>query len=233
MCGRFTITRRDRDSLAAELGVPADSFVDYRPRYNVAPTQQHFIVRIKYENREVIPATWGLVRSGSKDASMAAKCINARAETIETRNAFRDAFHKRRCVVPADGFFEWTGAKTARQPTWFHREDSGLLLFAGLYEAWQKEKGVWQTTFTILTTTANAVLASYHDRMPVILADRDADDWMDPRAPAPRALKRFLVPAPEDLLIATPVSPEVNNVDNDSPELLAPAGQMSLSLRSG
>ena len=164
---------------------------------------------------------------------MAAKCINARSETIESRSAFRDAFHKRRCVVPADGFFEWTGPKTARQPTWFHREDSGLLLFAGLYEAWQKESGVWETTFTILTTTANALLASYHDRMPVILADREADDWMDPRAPAPRALKRFLVPAPTDLLIATSVSPDVNNVDNDSPDLLAPAGQMSLSLRSG
>jgi len=233
MCGRFTITRRDGNSLAAELGVAADSFVDYRPRYNVAPTQKHFIVRIKYENREVIPATWGLVKSGSKDASMAAKCINARSETIETRGAFRDAFHKRRCVVPADGFFEWTGPKTARQPTWFHREDSRLLLFAGLYEAWQKARDVWETTFTILTTAANAVLEPYHDRMPVILADRDADDWMDPRAPAPRALKRLLVPAPADLLIATPVSPDVNNVDNDSPDLLAPAGQMSLSLRSG
>ena len=124
MCGRFTITRRDGNSLAAELGVPEGSFVDYRPRYNIAPTQPHFIVRIKYENREVLPATWGLVRSGSKDASMAAKCINARSETIETRPAFRDAFQKRRCVVPADGFFEWTGPKTARQPTWFHREDS-------------------------------------------------------------------------------------------------------------
>jgi putative SOS response-associated peptidase YedK len=233
MCGRFTITRRDGNSLAAELGVPEGSFVDYRPRYNIAPTQPYFIVRIKYENREVLPATWGLVRSGSKDASMAAKCINARSETIETRPAFRDAFQKRRCVVPADGFFEWTGPKTARQPTWFHREDSRLLLFAGLYEAWQKEQGEWETTFTILTTSANAVLESYHDRMPVILADRDADDWMDPRAPAPRALKRLLVPAPDDLLIATPVSPEVNNVDNDSPELLQPAGQMSLSLRSG
>ena len=233
MCGRFTITRRDGNSLAAELGVPEGSFVDYRPRYNIAPTQPHFIVRIKYENREVLPANWGLVRSGSKDASMAAKCINARSETIETRSAFRDAFQKRRCVVPADGFFEWTGPKTARQPTWFHREDSHLLLFAGLYEAWQKEQGVWETTFTILTTSANAVLESYHDRMPVILADRDADDWMDPRAPSPRALKRLLVPAPDDLLIATPVSPEVNNVDNDSPDLLQPAGQMSLSLRSG
>jgi putative SOS response-associated peptidase YedK len=233
MCGRFTITRRDGNSLAAELGVPEGSFVDYRPRYNIAPTQPHFIVRIKYENREVLPATWGLVRSGSKDASMAAKCINARSETIETRSAFRDAFQKRRCVVPADGFFEWTGPKTARQPTWFHREDGQLLVFAGLYEAWQKEQGAWETTFTILTTAANAVLESYHDRMPVILADRDADDWMDPRAPSPRALKRLLVPAPNDLLIAIPVSPEVNNVDNDSPELLQPAGQMSLSLRSG
>jgi putative SOS response-associated peptidase YedK len=233
VCGRFTITRRDGNSLAVELGVPEGSFVDYRPRYNIAPTQPHFIVRIKYENREVLPATWGLVRSGSKDASMAAKCINARSETIETRPAFRDAFQKRRCVVPADGFFEWTGPKTARQPTWFHREDGQLLVFAGLYEAWQKEQGAWETTFTILTTAANAVLESYHDRMPVILADRDADDWMDPRAPSPRALKRLLVPAADDLLIATPVSPEVNNVDNDSPELLQPAGQMSLSLRSG
>ena len=232
MCGRFTITRRDGNLLAAELGVPADSFVDYRPRYNVAPTQQHFIVRIRYENREAIPATWGLIKSGSKDASMAAKTINARSETVETRGAFRDAFQKRRCVVPADGFFEWTGPKTARQPTWFHREDSGLILFAGLYEAWQKGQGVWQTTFTILTTSANAVLESYHDRMPVILADRDADDWMDPRAPDPHALKRMLVPAPDELLIATPVSPDVNNVDNDSPDLLQPAGQMSLSLRS-
>jgi len=232
MCGRFTITRRDRNSLAAELGVSPDSFVDYRPRYNVAPTQPHFLVRIKYENREVIPATWGLIKSGSKDASMAAKTINARSETVETRGAFRDAFQKRRCVVPADGFFEWTGPKTARQPTWFHREDSGLILFAGLYEAWQKGQGVWETTFTILTTSANAVLESYHNRMPVVLADRDADDWMDPRAPDPHSLKRLLVPAPPDLLIATPVSPDVNNVDNDSPDLLHPAGQMNLSLRS-
>jgi len=226
MCGRFTITRRDGNSLAAELGVPTDSFVDYRPRYNVAPLQKHFIVRIQYENREAIPARWGLVKSGAKDASMASKCINARSETVEARPAFRDAFRKRRCIVPADGFFEWTGPKTARQPARFHREDSRLVLFAGLYEAWQKEQGVWETTFTILTTAANAVVATYHDRMPVILADRDADDWMDPRAPNPLALKRLLVPAPADLLIATLVSPKINNVRNDSPELLEPAAQI-------
>ena len=230
MCGRFTITRRDGNMLAAELGVDADSFVDYRPRYNVAPTQMHYVVRVKFENREVLPARWGLVNTWAKDASAAAKNINARAETVESRRAFREAFIKRRCVVPADGFFEWTGPKTARQPTWFHREDNQLLLFAGLYESWRPKPNQWETTFTILTTDANALTRQYHDRMPVILADRDADDWMDPRAPEPLALKRLLIPAPADLLIATPVSPEVNNVDNDSPDLLKAAGQMSLIL---
>ena len=232
MCGRFTITRRDGNALAAELGVDADSFVDYRPRYNVAPTQMHYVVRVKFENREALPARWGLVNTWAKDASGAAKNINARAETVESRRAFREAFIKRRCVVPADGFFEWTGAKTARQPTWFHREDNQLLLFAGLYESWRPKPNQWETTFTILTTDANALTRQYHDRMPVILADRDADDWMDPRAPDPLALKKLLVPAPSDLLIATPVSPDVNDVDNDSPDLLKTGGQMSFILRS-
>jgi putative SOS response-associated peptidase YedK len=232
MCGRFTITRRDGNMLAAELGVDADSFVDYRPRYNVAPTQMHYVVRVKFENREVIPARWGLVNTWAKDASAAARNINARAETVDSRRAFREAFVKRRCVVPADGFFEWTGPKTARQPTWFHREDNQLLLFAGLYESWRPKPNQWETTFTILTTDANALTRQYHDRMPVILADRDADDWMDPRAPEPLALKKLLIPAPADLLIATPVSPDVNDVDNDSPDLLKTGGQMSFILRS-
>ncbi len=220
MCGRFTITRRDRNSLAAELGVPVDSFADYRPRYNIAPTQDYFVVSIKFENREVIPARWGLVNRDAKDASMAARCINARAETVNTRSTFREAFLKRRCVVPADGFFEWTGPKIARRPIWFHRPDGKLILFAGLYEAWTPAPGEWQTTFTIITTGANSVVSAYHDRMPVILADRDADDWMDPRAPRPPALKKLLVPAADDLLLATPVSPKANNVNNDSPDIL-------------
>jgi putative SOS response-associated peptidase YedK len=164
-----------------------------------------------------------LVNSWAKDASMAARFINARSETVETRAAFREAFEKRRCVVPADGFFEWTGPKTARRPIWFHRDGGGLLLFAGLYEAWQKLPGEWEKTFTILTTSANQVMAPYHDRMPVIIAERDADDWMDPRAPDASALTRLLVPAPADLLITTRVSPKLNNANNDAPELLESA----------
>ena len=220
MCGRFTITRRDGAALAAELGVTSDSLADYRPRYNIAPTQPYFIVRLEYENRKAEAARWGLVNRSAKDASQAARFINARAESLEVRSAFREAFRKRRCVIPADGFFEWTGPKTARRPIWFHRGDSGLLLFAGLYEAWQKEPGIWETTFTIITTAANATMAPYHDRMPVILPDARADDWMTPLCPDAMALKPMLAPAPDDLLLTTPVSPRLNNPKFDSPELL-------------
>ena len=184
MCGRFTITRRDGNSLAAELGVPADSFVDYRPRYNVAPTQLHFIVRIKYENREVIPATWGLIKSGSKDASMAAKTINARSETIDTRGAFRDAFQKRRCVVPADGFFEWTGPKTARQPHLFTAADgSPVLAFAGLWDRWIDPDNFDEViSATIIVSGASAWMAPYHDRMPVLIEPEDVERLRLPAA---------------------------------------------------
>lgn len=218
------MTRNDRNWLARELGVPLDSLIDYRPRFNIAPTQDYFVLATKFENREVIPARWGLVNRDARDTSIAARCINARAETVNTRSTFREAFLKRRCVVPADGFFEWTGPQIARKPVWFHREDGSLILFAGLYEAWQPAPGEWQTTFTIVTTGANSTVTPYHDRMPVILADRDADDWMDPRAPRPLVLKKLLVPAADDLLLATPVSSKVNNVNNDTPDILDAPG---------
>ena len=214
------MTRRDGNAVAAELGVAGDSIADYRPRYNIAPTQPYFIVRFEYENRKAQAASWGLVNWWAKDARQAARFINARAEGIEARLAFRDAFQRRRCVIPADGFFEWTGPKTARRPIWFHRGDGGLLLFAGLYEAWQKQPGQWETTFTIITTAANATMTPYHDRMPVILPEARADDWMNPLCPDAMALKPMLAPASDDLLLTTPVSPQLNNPKFDSPELL-------------
>jgi putative SOS response-associated peptidase YedK len=220
MCGRFTLTRRDGNSLAGELGVPPESLAGWRPRYNIAPLQLHFVVAAEFERRKAIPARWGLVNRWAKDAGQASKCINARCETLESRPAFRDAFRKRRCVIPADGFFEWTGPKSARRPLWFHREDGGLLLFAGLHEAWQASPGQWETTFTIITTSANAAIAPYHDRMPVILGDSAADEWIDPTGPDPLALKHLLAPAPDDLLAARAVSPKVNSSKIDSPELL-------------
>jgi putative SOS response-associated peptidase YedK len=225
LCGRFTLTRMERAELADELGVPVEALPAdlYRPRYNVAPTDPHWIVRVRYEDRQLLPAKWGLVNSWAKDAKRAAMQINARAETVATLAPFRDAFRRRRCIVPADGFFEWTGTKEARQPLWFHREDGALLLFAGLYESWEPSEGERQRTFTIVTTRANALMAPVHDRMPVILPEEALDDWLDPRHEDAAALAKLLVPAPADLLIATPVSQRVNSVKNDDPACLEPA----------
>jgi len=222
MCGRFTLTRRDRRELAGLLGVDEKDLRDYQPHYNIAPLQDHFVIRSKYEKRELLPARWGLVNSWATSSSSAASCINAKAETIETRPSFKDAFAKRRCIVPADGFYEWRGRKDNREPLWIHPADGGLLWLAGLYESWQPEPGHWQRTFTIITTRANRLIEPFHDRMPVILDERTADDWINPGERDPLRLKSLLVPAPDDNLVLRPASFLVNNVEHDGPELLVP-----------
>ena len=228
MCGRFTLTIPDHESLALALGVAPDpsSAELYRPRYNVAPTDAHWILRVKEGRRELLPAKWGLVNSWAKDASGAARQINARIETARSRPAFRGAFERRRCVVPADGFFEWAGEKKARRPIWYHPRD-GLMLLAGLYESWRDPRsGTWQRTFSIVTTPANDLVAPVHDRMPAILTSEDVEAWLEPveegDTEALVALQRRLRPAPPDALVATAVSPRVNSVKNDDPECLTP-----------
>jgi putative SOS response-associated peptidase YedK len=222
MCGRFTLTYRERQALADELGVPVEQVPaeEYRPRYNIAPTDPHWIVRGRHEQRQFLPANWGLINSWAKDAKRAAQQINARSETLQRSPAFREAFSSRRCLVPADGFFEWVGSKDSRRPLWFHRPDGRLLLFAGLYESWQPRPGEWRRTFTIITTGPNAVLAPVHDRMPVILPDAAADEWLHAPEDQVEHLLSLLVPAPDDLLVPTPVSPRVNSVKNDDPDCL-------------
>ncbi len=220
MCGRFTLTRKDKREVVELPGVDESELGDYRPRYNIAPMQEQFLVVSEYERRKALPAKWGLVNRWAKDNSRAAQCINAKAETVEVRPPFRDAFKKRRCVVPADGFDEWTGAKGTRRPIWFHRADGKLMLFAGLYEAWSPEKGKPETTFTIITCEPNVVTRPIHNRMPVILDSRAADDWMNPLEADPLSLKRLLIPAADNVLVAQPASPLANSVKNDGPELL-------------
>jgi putative SOS response-associated peptidase YedK len=222
VCGRFTLTYRERQRLAEELGVPPEQLPleEYKPRYNIAPTDPHWILRQRYEQRQLLPANWGLVNSWARDARRAAAQINARAESLDRLPAFRDAFQRRRCVVPADGFFEWAGEKESRRPLWFHRANGGLLLFAGLYESWQKAPGEWQRTFTIVTTRANEVVAPVHDRMPVILLDEAIDHWLHEKESDPERLRSLLTPAPPELLVAQPVSRRVNSVRNDDPDCL-------------
>ena len=161
-----------------------------------------------------------MVNRWARDNSRASQCINAKAETLEQRPTFSEAFQQRRCVVPADGFYEWTGPKGKRQPLWIHPRAGGLMLFAGLYESWYPEKNQPEVTFTIVTCAANAAIAEIHDRMPVVLDERAAEDWMNPRERDPLSLKRLLVPAPSDLLSVRPASPLVNSVKNEGPALL-------------
>jgi putative SOS response-associated peptidase YedK len=134
--------------------------------------------------------------------------------------------------VPADGFFEWVGPKTKRQPLWIHPRDGALMLFAGLYESWYPERNQPEVTFTIVTCAANAAIAEIHDRMPVVLDEQAAEDWMNSRERDPLSLKRLLVPAPADLLVMRPASPLVNSVKNDSRDLLdSEESQQRLSFR--
>lgn len=230
MCGRFTLTRKDFRTLARDLDAAFDEegAALYRPRYNIAPTDPHWIVRTRREERQLLPARWGLVNSWAPDMKGAARQINARSESAPKRPAFRDAFLQRRCIVPADGFYEWIGVKEARRPVWYHAPDGALLLFAGLYESWRNPAdGAWTRTFTILTTAANDVVAPVHDRMPVILPPARVDDWL--HIPAEGAdvyaarVTELLRPAGPDVLVATSVSRRVNSVRNDDEGCIAPA----------
>jgi len=216
MCGRFTLTHREARLLAAELGVSVESMIGYHPRYNIAPTDSHWIVRTRYEDREILPAKWGLINFWMTDRKQAFKNINARAETVQKLRSFREAFAQRRCVVPADGFFEWTGPKEDRKPLWFHRRDGDVILFAGLYESWRPTPSEKERTFTILTTTPNSLLGPVHNRMPVILEGEAVDEWLYVRQ-APDSLTELLRPVRDDLLVATAVSTRVNSVQNDDP----------------
>ena len=219
MCGRFTLTVRQLETVARALhaDLASSDAESYRPRYNVAPGDAHWIVRLSAGKRELVPASWGLVNHWAPDPSRAFKQINARAESLATRRAFREALAQRRCVVPADGFYEWYGPQGARRPIWFHAPERALLCFAGLYEHWTNPTtGEVRTTFTIVTTQPNALVAAVHDRMPALIAPGDVESWL---AAGPKKLLRR--PA-DDALLATPVSRRVNAAANDDPSVLEP-----------
>jgi putative SOS response-associated peptidase YedK len=219
MCGRFTLTYRKAELLAAELGVPIESLIDYRPRFNIAPTDPHWIVRTRYEDREILPAKWGLINFWMKDRKQAFKKSTPGLKRCRSSHPFAQRSPSDDAFVPADGFFEWTGPKENRQPIWFHRSDGGLISFAGLYESWRPSPTEKERTFTIVTTAPNALLEPIHNRMPVILEEDAIDDWLYARQ-SPNSVMELLRPAREDLLVATPVSARVNSLKNDDPGCL-------------
>ena len=194
MCGRMTLAKGDLDEVADELDAiytPATGAA-YRPRFNIAPTDRHLIVRVGpggpagpgQSGRFLELASWGF-KAGQRAGRSAPLLINARAESAGARGAFKAAFAERRCVVPADGFYEWAGPREDRRPFWIHRTDGRLLLLAGLYA-----DGEDATRFCVLTTTPNETVAAIHDRMPVILAPDEADQWLGGDVDQARALLR-------------------------------------------
>jgi putative SOS response-associated peptidase YedK len=218
MCGRLTLTVPDLSAVADEVEAhldPADALL-YRPRYNAAPSDLHFIVREADGQRRLLPARWGFMGAQGR------LLINARGETASARPRFREAVAIGRCIVPADGFYEWTGPREDRRPLWFHLRDqrgSGVFFFAGLFEAAEGEPGPAPPRFVVLTTAANDLVAPAHDRMPVILDRESARRWLA----APDSA--LLTPASDALLAATEVSARVNAVANDDPGCLTPAPQ--------
>jgi putative SOS response-associated peptidase YedK len=225
MCGRYTLST-PADILQAIFRVT--EWVRMRARYNIAPMQEAPVVRLAREGdeREAALAKWGLVPHWADDPSIGNRMINARSETASSKPAFRDAFRKRRCLVPADGFYEWQTTDAGKRPMLIKRASDRPLAFAGLWSVWspKEDDADRLETYTILTTSANATLRPVHDRMPVILDERDFAAWLDPDASVER-LESLLRPCPDDALAMRRVSTRVNSPRNDDPSLLEPVGE--------
>ena len=216
MCGRFTL-RTPANLIIEQFGAKLEDGLAgaWKPRYNVAPTQM-FPVLLGPE-RLLRPMRWGLVPFWAKDPKQGARMINARSETVATKPAFRAAFKKRRCAVPADGYFEWVKQGKQKQPYWIRRQDERPFLMAGLWETWgpPADDLPQLETFTILTTAANSATAMVHDRMPVILDEDDYDRWLDPEVSQAEGVSDLFEPYDSEAIRVDAVSTRVNSVRND------------------
>jgi putative SOS response-associated peptidase YedK len=217
MCGRYTLTKPLKTIISH---LEAKSFKgEYLERYNIAPTQSMPVVVAHDGNRELEIMRWGLIPSWSKDPKTQSLLINARAETIQEKPSFRSSFKKRRCLVPADGFYEWTKRDSGKVPYWIHMTDEGLFAFAGIWSEWGKGEDSLRS-FSIITTEANSKLKSLHDRMPVIIGPENYAAWLDSAQKDPASL---LNAYPSEQMAYHEVSLRVNSPKNDDPECLAPA----------
>jgi putative SOS response-associated peptidase YedK len=240
VCGRY-VSVSSPTLLAERLHVDEVRVpdADVEPNYNVTPRTEVPIVaeRISEDGghlRVLDRVRWGLVPSWAKDLSVGDRLINARADGLAAKPAYRKAFERRRCLMPADGFYEWRvvpgtpGKRKQKQPYFIARVDREPMAFAGLYEVWRDRADPdahWVRSAAIVTTDANEKLAPIHDRMPVVLAERDWDEWLDPENRDTAKLARLLVPAPDSEFLSYPVSTLVNKPDNQGPELLEPVAE--------
>jgi putative SOS response-associated peptidase YedK len=221
MCARYEVSAPPQD-LADLFGLAAAPHV--QPRWNAAPTQLLPVVRQDGDGtRHLDLLRWGLVPAWADDVKIGNKMINARAETAATKPSFRTALRKRRCLVPVTGFYEWTGPAGAKRASIFRRRDGRPFALAGLWDTWRGAGGEPVVSFTVLTTTANELVAKVHDRMPVIVDEAAFATWLDPHIDAPARLTPLLVPAPAASMSRTQVGPAVNDPRHDDPSCSAPA----------
>ncbi|AHJ30478.1 SOS response-associated peptidase [Nodularia spumigena CS-584] len=233
MCGRFTLNQ-SLAALAQFFGVDGQ-IPNLAAQYNIAPTQRVATVLNNPETnqREFKQLRWGLIPAWAKDPGMGVKLINARAETVAQKPAFRSAFWYRRCLVLADGFYEWKRQNGKKQPFYFRLSDGQPFGFAGLWEKWQPPQGKPDCeeiiSCTILTTAANELVQPIHDRMPVIVSPQDYDLWLNSQMPTPERLQQLLCPYPDQVMTGYPVSSLVNNSRHNSSECIIPlVGENSL-----
>jgi len=223
MCGRYTLSSPS-DDLALLFDLPELPLVP--PRYNLAPTQEAAVVRVPApgQPRQLALLKWGLIPYWAKEASIGNRMINARAESAAEKPAYRWSFQKKRCLIPADGFYEWKKEGKAKQPYLIRRADKKPFAFAGLWSSWRDpdQGGKTVDTFTILTTGPNDLMRPLHDRMPVIVDRENFDLWLDPKMEDPARLQPLLVPHAPDGFEAFPVSRLVNSPTNDRPECIEP-----------
>jgi putative SOS response-associated peptidase YedK len=233
MCGRFTLTNPDPEKLKSTFGLPASTEVPmtaFMARYNIAPSQWITAVTQPPEGERTLKQMrWGLIPSWSKDPTIANKLINARGETAADKPSFRSALAKRRCLIPADGFYEWQShkdeyGKVHKIPMYITLRDHGLFGIAGLFEYWSDPASAETiVTCTIMTGGPNLLMEPIHDRMPVIIPPDLYADWLDPKLTDSRLVTNFLTPFPAEQMAAYPVSTLVNNVRMDDPALILPA----------
>ena len=219
MCGRFTLTT-NLGAIAARFGV-ARFLEEVGPRYNIAPTQTVIVVSDD-GTRTLTEMRWGLIPSWAKDPTIGNRMINARAETVATKPAFRIALRKRRCLIPADGFYEWQPVGRRKQPVYINLKSLEPFSFAGLWEPWTAPDGVEIKTCTIITTEANELLKPIHDRMPVILMREAERVWLDPIIQDPAQVLPLLTPYPSEEMETYPVSTWANNPTHDTEQCMIP-----------
>jgi putative SOS response-associated peptidase YedK len=221
MCGRFAQQRPTAELAALFEAEPLID--DPGGHFNLAPTDPAAVVVERGDRRALTSYAWGLIPPWETDPRRAARRINARAETVASSSAFRDSFRRRRCLVPADGFYEWQRDGSVRRPFYIHRRDGAPLALAGLWSGWRDPASdTVRRTFTIVTTTPNDAIAGLHDRMPVILAPADWALWLDPALQDVGELHGLLAPSPGEPLEIVAVGQLVNNVRNNGPELIRP-----------